>query len=62
MARKIIYLPLDERPCNYLFPREIFAGTDIAVAAPPAAAMGKKKTPGDFQLIREFLLNECKDA
>ena len=62
MAQKIIYLPLDERPCNYKFPLDIFSDTDICVVAPPIAAMGQKKQPGDYNKIKEFLINECESA
>jgi len=62
MAQKIIYLPLDERPCNYQFPLDIFADTDIGVTVPPSAAMGQKKQPGDYNRIKEFLLTESENA
>lgn len=47
---KIIYIPLDERGCNYLYPQKL-AGltTDTQLACPPRALMGSKKTPADVE-------------
>lgn len=61
--KKIVYLPLDERPCNYEFPYRIAAISDeINLVRPPLSAMGKKKTPADFAKLKEFLFSECKVA
>lgn len=61
--KKVVYLPLDERPCNYDFPYLLAEGSDaISVVRPPLDAMGKKKTPADCQAICDFLISECHDA
>ena len=41
--KKIVYLPLDERPCNALFVPKLFNGEQLQVVIPPK--MGYKKTP-----------------
>ena len=60
--KKIVLLPLDERPCNYIFPQSIFNNDDISITVPDMSIMGDKKTPADHDKIVEFLLNETKDA
>ncbi|MGV3464600.1 MAG: DUF4127 family protein, partial [Heyndrickxia sp.] len=46
MMKKILYIPLDERPCNYSFPAELAEGTDFNIVRPDLSIMGNKKTPG----------------
>ena len=58
--KKIVLLPLDERPCNYDFPYKLFQSDEFQIVRPKE--LGDKKTPGDIQKIKEFLLEECKDA
>ena len=61
--KKIVYLPLDERPCNYDFPYLLADGSEtIMVVRPPINSMGKKKTPADCQALSDFLICECRDA
>lgn len=61
--RKIVYLPLDERPCNYDFPYLITEGSErVTVVRPPLELMGKKKTPADTEALCDFVIRECRDA
>ncbi len=60
MKAKIVLLPLDERPCNYLFPQKLFSHDDIEIALPKN--LGDKKISADLNEIYKFLTNECKDA
>ena len=60
MKTKIVLLPLDERPCNYLFPKKLFSHDDIDIVTPEK--LGDKKIPADLEKIDKFLTNECKDA
>ncbi|MGG4035678.1 DUF4127 family protein [Paenibacillus cisolokensis] len=60
--KKIVYIPLDERPCNYEFPAALAQGTDIDVVRPEPDLMGKKKTPGDVERLWAWLLEQAKDA
>ena len=59
---KIVYLPLDERPCNYAFAQRIAEGTPVRLAVPPIDILGRKKTPADADAVRAFLLRECQGA
>lgn len=60
MKKKVVLLPLDERPCNYIFPYRLFAHEDIAIVRPEH--LGNKKQPADVNEVAEFLKQECKDA
>ncbi|MBQ2712652.1 MAG: DUF4127 family protein [Clostridia bacterium] len=61
--RKIVYLPLDERPCNYQFPAFISEDNkDYYLVRPAMSDMGSKKTPADHSRIAVFLREECKSA
>ncbi|MFT8411832.1 MAG: DUF4127 family protein [Schleiferilactobacillus perolens] len=63
MSHKIVYIPLDERPCNDEYPLRLFAGMDdIAVTAPPKTMLGHKKTPANVDSIRRFVLANIGDA
>lgn len=59
--KKIVMLPLDERPCNYDYPKMMpKAGYELIL--PPKEIMGDKKIPGDTDKIREWLLKNVEDC
>ncbi|MDD4369182.1 MAG: DUF4127 family protein [Oscillospiraceae bacterium] len=58
--KKIVLLPLDERPCNLDFPRRLFNHSDIDICLPPQ--LGQYKQPADYEQIKAFLLHSCADA
>lgn len=58
--KNIILLPLDERPCNFDFPSKIFNGEKYTVIRPEK--LGQKKTPADFDAIKNFLLENIPNA
>ncbi|MBP3644904.1 MAG: DUF4127 family protein [Clostridia bacterium] len=58
--KKLVYLPLDERPCNARFAPMLFNGKSIRVATP--SVLGEKKTPASFAELEKFLVEECRDA
>lgn len=62
MAMKVVYLPLDERPCNYHFAGRIAEGSGIEVVKPEMHILGDKKRPADFEGVRDFLLANAADA
>lgn len=62
MKKRVVYLSLDERPCNYTLPQNLFKDTPIELIVPPLEIMGDKKKAGNFEKIKDFLLNETKDA
>ena len=47
---RILYLPLDSRPCNYLWPQRLLAGTEHKIVAPPAEIMDYFRRPADSGL------------
>ena len=59
---KLIYLPLDERPCNYLFAQRIAKGSPIDVIAPKRELLGDKKRPADVHALEQFLLESASGA
>lgn len=60
--KKIVVMPLDERPCNYKFIKEMTKETDYEIVLPPYELLSKKKTPGDLEGLGEWLLKAAKDA
>ena len=59
---KIVYVALDERPCNEKFPREIFHNEDLNIVSPSIDIMPCKRKSGNFDALKKFLLEETKDA
>lgn len=59
---KIVYVPLDERPCNLYFPPALAAGTDFMVVTPPVELLGNKKRPADTEGLWDWLLREARGA
>lgn len=61
--KKILYVPLDDRPCNYLYPSLIAKiADDIKLLTPPFSLMGKCKRAGNSALIWEWLFKEAPNA
>jgi len=58
--KKIVLLPLDERPCNNDFPYKLFQSDEIKIVRPDK--LGSKKKPADIEQIKAFLIKECEDA
>lgn len=58
----IVYIPLDERPCNYHFASRIAQGTEVNLIRPEVDILGKKKTPADFAKLEKFMLDNAKNA
>lgn len=59
--KKILMVPLDERPCNYGFP-SIMPKAGFDVVMPPLELMGLKKRPGKADKIAEWLLNNVCES
>ena len=57
---KIVYLPLDERPCNRKFPPALFESGEMHICTPER--LGDKKTPASHQEVESFLRRECAGA
>ncbi len=61
--KKIVYLPLDERPCNYDFCGFIVQNNnEINLVRPEKSDLGLKKTPAEYLSVKNFLSRECADA
>ncbi|NYE09005.1 hypothetical protein F4694_005862 [Bacillus niacini] len=60
--KKIVYLPLDERPVNLVFPQQLANITDLTMCVPHPSILGRKKKPADFHAIKEWLFHETKHA
>lgn len=60
-SKKIVLLPLDERPCNRLYPGDLFNHRGLVNVVVPDK-LGNKKNPADIKDIKAFLEKECKDA
>ncbi|MGL5021466.1 MAG: DUF4127 family protein [Mycoplasmatales bacterium] len=55
---KIKILPLDERPCNIRFGEKICSyNNKIELISPNLNILGKKKAPGNFKKINEYIFN-----
>lgn len=59
--KKIVMLPLDERPCNFDYPW-MMPKTDCEIILPPIEIMGRKKQAGDVEKIAEWVLASANDA
>ncbi|MDP4152538.1 MAG: DUF4127 family protein [Bacillota bacterium] len=52
----ILYIPLDERPCNLIFPQMIAATNDeIKLIVPPSQFLGYKKQKADIEGLWHFV-------
>ena len=60
--KNIIYIPLDERPCNYDFPVLMAKDTEYNILVPPREFLGDKKIPADVQKLWKWLLENVKNA
>lgn len=60
---KILLIPLDERPCNFVFPQEIAnSGHDVNLIVPDRSLLGHKKQPADTTALAQFLLHTAQVA
>ncbi len=59
---KLVYIPLDERPCNYYFAQRIAEGSPIEIKSPPRELLGYKKMPADICALEKFLLDSAAEA
>lgn len=57
-----IFIPLDERPCNYEFPYMLAEGTELTVERPPLSMLGLKKRPGDIEQLWTWLEEKAEGA
>lgn len=59
--KKIMYIPLDERPCNYLFPKMISEiGEDIELVIPEIDLLSKKKKNADVAELWKWIFENLE--
>lgn len=59
---KIVLLPLDERPCNYLYPQQLPLESSIEIVEPSKSLLSSKKEVCDINKLSNWLYKECLDA
>ncbi len=60
---KILYLPLDERPCNFSYPQQIARlQPQIDLRVPPLEYLGQKKRPADRDRLWNWLQKQFSDC
>ena len=61
--KKIMFIPLDERPCNYNFANFMLEGGDLLeLISPPLDILGHKKNPANHEKLQEFMLQNIRDC
>lgn len=61
--KKVLYVPLDDRDCNYTFPYLLSRMTDdMELLRPDFSWMGELKKPSDRKKIWEWLFENVKDC
>lgn len=61
--KKLLYIPLDERACNYANIIRMFGGIeDVGLMYPPSSILPDKKEPADVNAIWEFMENSIKEC
>ncbi|MFS0864625.1 DUF4127 family protein [Fredinandcohnia sp. 179-A 10B2 NHS] len=58
----VLMVPLDDRPANLYFPKQVGLSAGIEVVSPPQEMIGKFTTPGNGEEISKWLLENGKDA
>ena len=59
---KILYLPLDSRPCNFIFPVQMAEWAGAECLVPPREIMDRYTTPSSPEEIRRFLEQHAGEA
>jgi hypothetical protein len=60
---KILYIPLDERPCNYKYPKLISEITsNVELLIPPKDYMGHMKKSADINAVWRWVLEHVKEC
>lgn len=59
---KIVYVPLDERPCNYIYPKYIGQMSGLELCVPPKELLGKFKESAKVDELWSWLFSQVKGA
>ncbi|MBE3574243.1 MAG: DUF4127 family protein [Firmicutes bacterium] len=60
--RRVALLPLDERPCNSVYPALVGRVAGVEVVVPPRSLLGLKKRAGDPRALGEWLKEQAQTA
>ena len=60
--KKLVFLPIDSRPCTYDFPQKLLKGGDWTIIVPPLDNMDWFINPSNFSTQKDWLFHECKDS
>ena len=59
--KKIMYIPLDERPCNYNFANFMLDGGDLLeLVSPPLEMLGHKKSPANYEKLKTLFIEDIE--
>lgn len=58
----VVYIPLDERPCNYNFAGRIANGSGVKVIKPEMSVLGNKKECANYELLERFMIENASRA
>ena len=63
MKKRLLFIPLDERPCNYSFPEKLINSiNDYELLEPSRSILGYKKSPTDYKELEKYILDNVKNA
>ena len=61
--KQILYIPLDERPCNLDYPLRMMKDNHVVkVNSISKSMLGRKKKPGRIEEIRKYVFDHVKSA
>ena len=61
--KKIMYISLDERPCNYNYANFMLEGCkEVELIQPPLSILGRKKEPANFELLSKYIIENISDC
>ncbi|MGL4671520.1 DUF4127 family protein, partial [Cetobacterium sp.] len=61
--KKILYVPLDERPCNYLFPTMIEKmSSEVDLIIPEKEMLSKKKVAADVDKLWDWVFHNAENS
>ncbi|MGL4976398.1 MAG: DUF4127 family protein [Cetobacterium sp.] len=61
--KKILYVPLDERPCNYLFPTMIGEmSSEVDLIIPEKEMLSKKKVAADVDKLWDWVFHNAENS
>ena len=55
-THRILYVPLDDRPCNTRWPALLARSVDFDLVMPPSEMLGRYNTPGNPEVIADWLM------